>query len=188
MRAIVLSLLLIAGMASCHRNSSKKMEKCVSDMDHQNPVSDPDPLPRFSKIIGKEDTLPGKWDTLLTFGRTACFGFCPTFEFVIFSNGVIRYHGIQHIEPLGIVWALMTEEDWDSLVKQVRSAHFLEMADRYPENPQEMLVDLPNVHLSIRWDGQRKSVWDNHSAPEKLKELETLIEEKCLSILRNSKN
>ncbi|MBK7231808.1 MAG: hypothetical protein IPH93_06000 [Saprospiraceae bacterium] len=183
---IFIGLLLTS---ACHRKNSQRMnhDNGSVDLDNQVGNTNPDPLPRFVTWIGFKDTLTERLDTLLFMNRTACFGFCPTFDFTLFSNGVVLYNGIQHTVPLGKKWLLLKESDWDEIMKLARMADFFELENVYPVNQREMLVDLPNINILIKNDNKRKHILDNHSAPAKLKTLEEAVENKLKALLSDVK-
>jgi hypothetical protein len=188
MKQLGWSILILFTILACHRRTLKPMVCIPSDQADQELLKDPDPLPRFVCVIQASDTDKTLLDTLLYFNRTACFGFCPTFEFTIFSNGTVLYHGIQHVQPLGQHWFLISENEWDQLLKLARKTGFFDMENVYPVDKREFLVDLPNINLMIQSDGRKKFVLDNHSAPEKLKELEREVEETLKRLLTRTKN
>ncbi|MBK9271830.1 MAG: hypothetical protein IPM48_09535 [Saprospiraceae bacterium] len=184
-RLILVFMALSLVQISCQRKMAKQNQGNVlsQELTHEEAQLNPDPLPRFVTKLTARDTQLKELDTLLFYNRTACFGFCPTFNFSIFSNGVILYEGIQHVEPAGRVWSLISEEEWDELMKLIRMADFFELEDVYPVNQREMLVDLPNIHIMVKHDAKRKHITDNHSAPAKLKTLEQAVENKLKSLL-----
>ncbi len=135
-------------------------------------------LPRFKKELVSSDTLALNTDTLLYFQKSACFGFCPTFNYTIYQSGMIRYNGQQHIEPLGTQYALINEDWWKQVLVQIQKSNFFELANVYPIEEKMYIPDLPNTIITIKEYGKRKTVIDNHNAPKELKDFELFLLEK----------
>lgn len=137
--------------------------------------SAPPPLPRFiNKLPNSLDNRTA--DTLLFFKRSACFGFCPVYDYTLFTDGLVYYNGIMHNEPLGEHYALMSEGDWDKIKLQANQINFFHLEDRYPIQKENYIPDLPSSYLMIKDGGLRKMICDNHSPPKELKQLELTIE------------
>jgi hypothetical protein len=177
MKIRFLLLLLIVSMFACHRKTIKGKGQTIEDhLESGEQILIPDALPRFIGKIEAKDTLIQNLDTLLFFQRTACFGFCPTFNYTLFNNGVVLYQGIMHVQNPGRHWGLMLEEDWAQLMMKANKINFFKLASIYPTNEREFLPDLPNKNILIKEYGLRKFITDNHSSPAALKELEDILE------------
>ncbi len=135
-------------------------------------------LPRFINQLVSSDTLALNTDTLLYFQKSACFGFCPTFNYTIYQNGMIRYKGEQFIEPSGTRYGLITDDWWKQVLVQIQQSKFFELANLYPIEEKMYIPDLPNTTIIIKEYGKRKSVIDNHNAPKELKDFELFLLEK----------
>ncbi len=154
---------------ACNRNSSSKNQKS----DQPTVLS---PLPIFKTSFQPEDTLLLSTDTLLFYRRSACFGFCPTFDFTIFQNGIAKYEGFQHIEPIGTSYVLATDAWWNEVKMQLKKFDIYKLEPVYPIEKELYIPDLPNTIITIKEYGLRKSVIDNHHAPKELKDFEFFIE------------
>lgn len=139
-------------------------------------------LPRFQKSLLAADTLALNTDTLLYFQKSACFGFCPTYNYTLYQNGMVRYNGHQFVEPLGTRYALATDEWWKPILARIQQIDFFNLANIYPTDEKMYIPDLPNIIITIKEFGKRKSVIDNHDAPEALKDFEHFIEERFREI------
>ncbi len=135
-------------------------------------------LPRFQKKISDVDTLALNTDTLLYYQKSACFGFCPTYNFIVYQNGMIKYNGVQHIEPLGSRYDLISENWWKEVALQIQKINFFELANVYPLDEKMYIPDLPNTIIIVKDLGKRKSITDNHDAPKALKDFEFFLEAK----------
>jgi Domain of unknown function (DUF6438) len=147
---------------------------------NQNGSNTPIPpiLPRFAAMLHPKDTFTENLDTLLFFKRSACFGFCPAYEYVIYTNGLVYYKGYQHAHPSGRNLALISENEWQEIMMRAKSFNFFELSDVYPAEKEFYIPDLPNTITLIKDAGLRKQVIDNHSCPKELKQFEIFLEEK----------
>ncbi len=151
-----------------------------SDTDKMNPE-----LPRFLKTLSANDTLALNTDTLLYFQKSACFGFCPTYNYTIYQTGLVRYEGLQHVDVIGTRYALISDSWWKEVMQQIQLTGFFELANVYPLDEKMYIPDLPNTILIIKEFGKRKSVIDNHNAPDSLKKFEAFLEMKLLELKLN---
>ncbi|MBK9962307.1 MAG: hypothetical protein IPP06_13540 [Saprospiraceae bacterium] len=179
-----LLLLLPFLVFACYRKTIKEKGQAIGDqLESGEQIKIPDALPRFIGKIEAKDTLPQNLDTLLFYQRTACFGFCPTFNYTLFNNGAVLYQGIMHVQNPGRFWGLMAEDEWLKLMEKVNKINFFKLSSVYPPNEREFLPDLPNKNILIKEYGLRKFITDNHSSPAQLKELEDMIESKFQMII-----
>lgn len=172
MKFIGLTLLLLTVcFTACHKkliNTGRKTE--------QKNDSIP-PLPVFLKRIHPSDTNILNIPLLLTFQKTACFGFCPVFEFSLYRNGVCHYEGKQFTPLQGTFYDLMDEEEWMKIKMKSDSVGFFGLEDNYPVDEKQVIMDLPKTVTTMYSNGRFKKVTNSHSAPQALKELETLIQQ-----------
>lgn len=165
------SLVLSAGVVlllSCSRKNSPSETPSV-------PVAPP--LPRFDTGLAVKDTLVDGLDTLLYYQRSACFGFCPTFNYTVYDNGIVRYQGLQHVDWMGTHYARISDAWWDEVKDSLRSSGFFELAPVYPVEPELYIPDLPNTVIVAKEYGLIKRVVDNHHAPKPLKRFEIFLED-----------
>jgi len=154
---------------SCSRRNMEKNKKA------DGPII-PTALPVFKQVFSPEDTLLSNTDTLLFYRRSACFGFCPTFDFTIYQNGIVKYDGIQHVDNLGTAYRLASDSWWNLVKAELNKFDFYKLASVYPIEKELYIPDLPNTIITLKEMGMRKSVIDNHHAPKELKDFEIFIE------------
>ncbi len=164
-------VLLNVCFSACH----KKLIKSESKME-QRSDSIP-PLPVFINKMHPSDTNIQNVPLLMTFQKTACFGFCPVFEFRLYRNGVCLYEGKQFTPIQGQFYDLMKESEWQDIKNKVDSVGFFALEDLYPVNEKEIIMDLPKTITTIFLNGRNKKITNSHSAPQPLKELESLIQQ-----------
>lgn len=112
-------------------------------------------------------------DLLITMRRDPCFGFCPIYSVTVYGNGTVVYEGEHHVNVKGKRVYQISDEKIMELLVEFERADYFSLKDRY-EAP---VTDLPATATSITMEGETKSVYNYHGAPEKLHELEDRIDE-----------
>lgn len=167
----VLSIIMALVLTGCHR-------KCSTATPDKGQTETVIPkLPRFINSYTAEDTVFTNTDTLLHYQRSACFGFCPTFNYTLYQNGMLHYEGIQHVDDLGSKFGLVTDVWWEEVLQKLKEFQFYELENVYPTDPKLFIVDLPNTIILVKEYGERKKVIDNYQAPKNLKNLEFFLED-----------
>ncbi|MBK7340843.1 MAG: hypothetical protein IPQ10_11795 [Saprospiraceae bacterium] len=173
MRFILLACVPLLFSACC-----KKISK-PTDQDSQ--ISTPPPviipLPRFSQNLTVADTTHLGQDSLLMLRRTACFGMCPTYDLVIYQNGLVHFLGKNNVDRLGSSYYVLNDQVWNEIKAAADSANFFKLNHTYPEDPKMFIPDLNNTIIMINDAGMRNQVMDNHGAPAALKKLEVLVDD-----------
>ncbi|MBK9108289.1 MAG: hypothetical protein IPM92_07895 [Saprospiraceae bacterium] len=166
----ILTLVCFVSICSCNRKASNG-----GNVNGKSQKPAPE-LPIFKTTFTATDTLVDKVDTILYYQRSACFGFCPTFQYTVYENGIVKYEGLQHVDKLGCQYALATDAWWDEVKKQIAASRFFDLAPVYPVEPELYIPDLPNTIVIVKEFGLYKKVTDNHHAPKPLKDFEIFLE------------
>lgn len=160
-------------MSAC--SNKKKITHNHRPTSHSSNINNIPSMPIFISSMTEKDTLTKGLDLLLQFKKTACFGFCPTFEFNLYSNGVACYQGLQHVTHEGNFYGLISESQWNEIKTKASNIKFSSMSNYYPTNEQEIIADLPLTITGINYTGEFKQVTDSHSAPAELKKFEEYL-------------
>lgn len=105
--------------------------------------------------------------------KTPCFGQCPTYIFKLNSDHTASYDGEANVEMMGSWSSVLTEEQYQDLLKEFEESDFFQFSERYYKE----LTGLPTTYLLYSDGEKEKKVMDYYGAPEKIKELENKIEE-----------
>ncbi len=167
----ILFLILSCSKKAIHHSTYKVGENSKSEKKLEIPS-----LPIFIQKMNEKDTIVEGLHVIFSFQRTACFGFCPTFEFNLYSNGVACFYGKQNTRIEGKIFGLLSELQWNELKTKASQINFDKLEERYPKEKREVIPDLPLVITGINYTGQFKLVTNSHSAPTELKEYETYIQ------------
>jgi hypothetical protein len=112
-----------------------------------------------------------------TIERTPCFGTCPVYQVSV------RFVGKQDVKQQGTATASVSREAVDSLVTELRSGGYFELADEYVMDAPACgpyATDSPTVTTSLRADGRTKRIRHDYGcsgAPAELRRLEQRIDE-----------
>lgn len=113
-------------------------------------------------------------DLVISLDRTPCFGSCPIYTVEIYDkDNRLVFDGKRFTDQVGLYQGQVTEEEVAAIKAKVREIDFLSFQDRY-DGP---ITDIPATITTLKWGGESKAVVNRYRGPEKLKELEQLIDE-----------
>ncbi len=111
-------------------------------------------------------------DVVITLERTVCFGTCPAYFLRIKGDGSVFYEGRDFVKVKGEVESTISREDLKKLVDAFYEIDYFSLEDEYTAN----VTDLPTTITSISIGDRSKRVVNYYGAPEKLIQLEKLID------------
>jgi len=85
-------------------------------------------------------------DTVLFYRRTACFGMCPSFDFVVRRSGTAFYKGRNFVDLIGTYQGSTSEE---SIIQIIAKANELRYDTLQREYDNRLVSDLPSVQTEI---------------------------------------
>ena len=174
MNKFLIVLSICSFFISCHRKAISPDHK---KKNHSTSVNNNIPeLPIFLNKMTSSDTNFSKIPVLLKFEKTACFGFCPVYEFSLYSNGIACYNGKHFVKKEGKTYGLFKEKLWKEIKSKAENIQFISFSNNYPIESQNEIPDLAKTIISLNFYGQIKTITDSHSAPKELKGLEDFIE------------
>lgn len=112
---------------------------------------------------------------IISLEKTACFGTCPVFHIEIYNNGFATYNGKKFVTLKGLHNLEISKNDISKILKKAKEIDFQNLKNEYTEN----ITDLPTTYIMVK----NKKIKDYFGAPEKLKELEKMIEDIILNKL-----
>lgn len=107
---------------------------------------------------------------IISLQKTACFGTCPEYKLDIYENGKVLYLGTRHVEHIGEKQVFIDFMEIQSILKYAKKNNFFRMKNEY----SEPISDLPTTYIRIKG----KKIKDYSGAPNELKELVKIIENK----------
>lgn len=105
--------------------------------------------------------------------RTACYGWCPIYTFIIKSDGNFRYTGEDYVKRKGSFTGTVPKYDFNMLAQFIALSGYVALADGYTNT----VTDNPTVFTMVVMNGQRKIVSNYANAgPKELWAIEELID------------
>ncbi|NAS31076.1 hypothetical protein GTQ40_08855 [Flavobacteriaceae bacterium R38] len=102
--------------------------------------------------------------------KTKCFGKCPVYEFRVYENGDMVYHGIKNVDKIGTYIVRLTKNEMSRLEEEFKATGFVEL--QIPK--QKVIRDMPFVVLTF----ENKVIrYQPGGEPAVLKDLVLKIEE-----------
>ena len=106
--------------------------------------------------------------------RTRCYGTCPSYTFIVKSDGTFRYNGFDYVERKGEFSGTISASYFNRLAQFIRDSSYMELEDSYTR----MVTDNPTTYTMVVMNGKRKTVSNYASAgPTKLWAIEELIDD-----------
>lgn len=116
------------------------------------------------------------------FQQTPCYGQCPTFEVIVYKNGLATLHGIRYFDRIGHYQFQLSSDMMLEISEAIEKAGFFDMADSYPIS-EPTPTDLPKTIITVQNNGSTKKVVDNrYNTPAQLTELERYMNNLWLSL------
>jgi len=106
--------------------------------------------------------------------RSACYGTCPIYTFIIKSDGTFRYKGIKYVEREGESTGTVPVWYFHQLAQFIRDSGYTELQDGY----RRAVTDNPTTYTMVVMNGKRKIISNYANAgPTKLWAIEQLIDD-----------
>jgi len=126
----------------------------------------------FSSCFATQNSTKSKDSVLITYSKTSCRGKCPVYSMTIYTNGKILFVGKENVKNIGKYEKQLSTSELDTLIQAFDKSEFFKFKDKYTSRA----TDLPTIYVSFSYKGQYKKIKDYFGAPEKLKQLEKLLD------------
>ncbi len=110
---------------------------------------------------------------VLSLSRSACYGYCPTYNLTFKGNGIATYEGFNHVDRIGLFEAKVSKEQLQRLMNRFNEIKFFEMKDLY----DDMVTDIPTYTVTYTLNGKTKTVTDRFGSPQELRDAEKFMDE-----------
>jgi hypothetical protein len=105
--------------------------------------------------------------------RTGCYGTCPSYTFIVKSDGTFRYKGVKFVEHEGEFTGKIPFWRFHELAQFIKDSGYMELEDYYARG----ITDNPTTYTMVVMNGKRKTVRNYaNAAPSKLWAIEHLID------------
>ena len=105
--------------------------------------------------------------------KTMCYGECPAYTVKIFNSGKVIYKGEKFVPLEGVKEFSLNDEDLKLIKESIEKTNLFSLKDKYYKE----LTDRPTTYITYYQNDQTKEIFDYYGAPQKLKEMEQLIED-----------
>lgn len=106
--------------------------------------------------------------------RTRCYGTCPSYTFIVKSDGTFRYIGEKYAKREGEFTGKINTRDFDELAQFIKDSDYMALEQKY----SRLVTDNPTVFTTVVMNGQRKIISNYAKAgPTKLWAIEKLIDD-----------
>ena len=180
--ALALLLSFLVACTSATATATPKPTATPEPTGTAEPTATPTPIPPTTTPppFGDIDIE----DVVITLERTVCYGTCPAYVLTIHGDGTVEYIGYENVSAEGLRTGEIAREQVQALVDAFQRSDFFSLQDTYEcasmvingQKVCEEVTDLPSTYVSITVGDHTKRVLDYHGAPEKLRELEALID------------
>ncbi len=118
-------------------------------------------------------TLTNHGITKIGIERTACYGTCPVYTFILNSDGTFRYKGEAFVEKQGVFTGTIPVYEFNRLAQYLKDSGYMYLRDGYGEIGD----DRETVYTMVVINGVPKVVMDHsYAGPSKLWAMEQLID------------
>ncbi|HRC33520.1 MAG TPA: DUF6438 domain-containing protein [Bacteroidia bacterium] len=110
----------------------------------------------------------------LSIDKSPCFGACPTYTMVIYSNGgKSTLSGKKFTKNLGKFEYVFSNDQIKDLKVKITEADFFNLKDSYDD---ERVMDLPMSTIDVFMGGVRKKVVGRYETPKEFRVFETYLD------------
>ena len=125
-----------------------------------------------NSIVTLQNIEKAHKNSLIKIRKTACFGRCPVYEFIILKDGTAIFNGLQNVTKIGKHSLKLSKEEFTTLQSLLSKTTFSEYQDTY-NNPR--ITDLPSTYITYKGKQIQIRIWQN--VPQELKEITKYIEQ-----------
>lgn len=113
---------------------------------------------------------------LATIERRACFGKCPVYKAKFYSDGLVIYTGIKHVDRRGKYTTRIDEVTVNQIKTMAERANYFRLSGFYP-NYGSVIDDLPITITSVNFIYKENQVTNAHNSPVNLHRFERFLDE-----------
>ncbi len=114
-----------------------------------------------------------KLDKLVEISKGACFGRCPVYTMIVYTNGTVSYNGKDNTEKKGLYTKQLTDSQLKELKKFLETAKLEQFQDGY----KSLIPDLPTITIAYYGGEYEKRIVGKDGRPEVIMALEERLDE-----------
>jgi len=135
------------------------------------------PVEPVRKGAFEKNTIPAAPVVVAGLKREPCYGKCPAFEVKLYSDGLVKYHGIAHVEKLGYYSATTSKAAIVNIQTKAEAIGYFELSQLYPKAGQQQIYDVPQTTTFVKIDQRENRITNRHDSPPTLYKFEKYMEE-----------
>ena len=116
-----------------------------------------------------QDAYSGQWS--LAYTGSGCYGKCPVFKLLVFSDGKLYYEGLENTPRIGNYTATASKSEIEDIAAQLRAADFTNMDESY----DSLTTDLPFTRIIFDNSNDKKIITYRVQAPKVLNKLTDIL-------------
>jgi len=112
----------------------------------------------------KQLTLSNPDAKLVEMSKSPCFGYCPTYDLIIYQNGIMKLNAKQNMKKNGMFIKQLSKNELKKLKKELAALKFETFNDEY----KEAIADAPSTRITYYRENLKKSIFTNFNYPDPL--------------------
>ncbi len=135
------------------------------------------PTDKTAKTTTRKKDDPNKGKVVVAkIRRTACYGKCPVYEAVFYSDGTVTYSGKRFVKMTGDYEAKVNVSVIEQIKNKAHSIKYCKLADKYPVSGKGV-PDFPNTITYVKVDSHEHGITNNSGAPAELINFEKYLDD-----------
>jgi hypothetical protein len=114
-----------------------------------------------------------KEDIKIVMEKEGCFGTCPAYTFIVYTNGYCEFIGKKDTNKPGKHSVQLTKEKYKEIVQEFKNSGFFTFKDYY----ESKIPDLPTITISFTDKKLTKTIAGKRERPEEIHRLQFMLEQ-----------
>ena len=126
----------------------------------------------FVNTYRLQETNLSNLKVLAQLSKGPCYGRCPVYNLVVYTNGVVTYEGLQFTDKEGLYVNKLPDTELRTLKTQLQTAELNKFNDAY----RGRVPDLQTVTISYHGEDFVKTIVGKDGRPDKVMEIQAALE------------
>lgn len=157
------SIFILIAMAAC----TPKVNQAIPAASSKDMKAEDEAMPMAIE--------PAKPYIIASIKTTPCYGHCPVYEAMLYSNGKAIYIGKKNTPRAGRFEIKVDKEVVKEVLDEAKTKGIFFLNDSYPSQRKLFIPDLPNTIISVSSGATPKVITNNHKAPKNLIDFENYL-------------
>ena len=126
----------------------------------------------FFQCSTKQLSVSNPSDKLVEMSKSPCFGYCPTYDLIVYQNGMMKLNAKQNMKNNGVFTMQLSKTELRAFKKELESLKLETYKDEY----KEAIADAPSTRITYYGIEIKKSIYTNFNFPEPLQKWITKLD------------